>query len=75
MPKQPSARDAMPGGGKLTIETARPFDAVILNENVRAGVAGRDAIQKILEISPGVKAIVSSGYPRDSILIDFNPTR
>lgn len=37
-----------------------PFAAVILDINVPKGMGGKDAIEKLLEIDPHVKAIVSS---------------
>ena len=39
-----------------------PFDVVILDLTVPGGMGGMDAMQKLLEIDPGVKAIVSSGF-------------
>ena len=50
----------------------RPFDAVILDLTVRAGLGGREALQALLKIDPAVRAIVMSGTPmtpRSSILI------
>jgi PAS domain S-box-containing protein len=40
----------------------KPFDAVILDITVPGGMGGKETIKKLLEIDPGVKAIVSSGY-------------
>ena len=34
-------------------------------------MGGRETMQKLLEIEPGVRAIVSSGYSKDPILSDF----
>ena len=34
-------------------------------------MGGREAIQKLRELDPGVKAIVSSGYSGDPVLGDF----
>jgi len=56
---------------KKAKESAEPFDAVILDLTVPGGMGGKDAIQKLLEIDPGVKAIVSSGYSNDPIMSDF----
>ena len=52
-------------------ESAEPFDAVILDLTVPGGMGGKEAIQKLLEIDPKVKAIVSSGYSSDPIMSDF----
>jgi PAS domain S-box-containing protein len=43
----------------------KPFDIVILDLTVRGGMGGLETIQKLLEINPAVKAIVSSGYSDD----------
>ena len=43
----------------------KPFDIVILDLTVRGGMGGLETIQKLLEIDPAVKAIVSSGYSDD----------
>ena len=34
-------------------------------------MGGREALQKLKEIDPGLKAIVSSGYADDPIMKDF----
>jgi len=34
-------------------------------------MGGKEAIKKLLEINPKVKAIVSSGYSTDPIMADF----
>jgi CheY-like chemotaxis protein len=52
-------------------EAGRPFNAVILDLTIPGGMGGKDAIQKLLEIDPEVKAIVSSGYSTDPIMADF----
>ena len=52
-------------------ESGRAFDAVILDLTVPGGMGGKEAIKKLLEIDPEVKAIVSSGYATDPIMADF----
>ncbi|MFC1999644.1 PAS domain S-box protein [Chloroflexota bacterium] len=52
-------------------ESGQPFNAVILDLTVPGGMGGREAIKKLLEIDPDVKAIVSSGYSIDPIMSDF----
>lgn len=52
-------------------ESGRPFDAVILDLTVAGGMGGKDALRKLVNIDPNVKAIVSSGYSNDPILADF----
>lgn len=52
-------------------ETGRPFDAVILDLTVPGGMGGKEALEKLIEIDPDVKAIVSSGYSNDAAMSDF----
>jgi len=52
-------------------ESGQPFDAVILDLTVPGGMGGKEVIEKMLEIDPSVKAIVSSGYSTDPIMSDF----
>ncbi len=40
----------------------RPFDLVILDLTVRAGMGGKEAIRALLQVDPSVKAIATSGY-------------
>jgi CheY-like chemotaxis protein len=48
-----------------------PFDAVILDLSVPDGMGGKEAIQKLREYDPSVKAIVSSGYTNDPVVMDY----
>ncbi len=52
-------------------EEGRPFDAVILDLTVPGGMGGVETVERLLEIDPGVRAIVSSGYSRDPIMSDY----
>jgi CheY-like chemotaxis protein len=52
-------------------ESGREFDAVILDLTVPGGMGGKDAIQKIREIDPKVKAIVSSGYSENRVMSEY----
>lgn len=38
---------------------------------IPGAMGGKDAIELLLRIDPGVKAIVSSGYSNDPILADY----
>lgn len=49
----------------------RPFDAVIMDLTIPAGMGGREAVKKVLEIDPGARVIVSSGYSSDDIMSDY----
>lgn len=52
-------------------ETGQPFDAVILDLTVSGGMGGKEALKKLLEIDPEVKAIVSSGYSNDPVMAEY----
>lgn len=48
-----------------------PFSAVILDLTVPGGMGGKQAGKLILETSPDVALIVSSGYSDDPIMADY----
>jgi len=52
-------------------EAEKPYDAVILDLTIPGGMGGKEAINKLLEIDPEIKAIVSSGYSDDPVLANF----
>ncbi len=53
------------------MEAGSPFTAVILDLTIPGGMGGKEAIRKLLEIDPHVKAIVSSGYSSDPTMSRF----
>jgi two-component system cell cycle sensor histidine kinase/response regulator CckA len=53
------------------MQAGQPFDAVILDLTIPGGMGGKEAIKKLLEIDPGVKAIVSSGYADTSVMAEY----
>ena len=52
-------------------KAGQPFDAVILDLTIPGGMGGKEAIKKLLELDPDVKAIVSSGYATDPIMSEY----
>lgn len=56
---------------KKAKESGQSFDVVILDLIIPGGIGGEKAIKKILEIDPNAKAIITSGYSNDPILIDY----
>jgi PAS domain S-box-containing protein len=56
---------------KKSLEMNQPYDVVIMDLTIPGGMGGAEAIKKLLEIDPQVKAIVSSGYSNDPIMADF----
>jgi len=49
----------------------KAFDAVIMDLTIPGGMGGKEAIEKLTEIDPEIKAIVSSGYSNDPIMAHF----
>ena len=47
------------------------FDAVIMDLTIPGGMGGKEAVKKLREIDPEVKAIVSSGYSNDPVMSEF----
>jgi two-component system cell cycle sensor histidine kinase/response regulator CckA len=53
------------------LKSNRPFNAVIMDLTIPDGMGGKDAVIKLQEIDPGVKAIVSSGYSNDPVMANY----
>ena len=51
--------------------SGEPFDAVIMDLTVPGGMGGKEAINKLLELDPEAKAVVTSGYSNDPVLANF----
>ncbi|MEE8575345.1 MAG: response regulator [Thermodesulfobacteriota bacterium] len=45
--------------------------ALVLIDLTLPGISGEDTFKKLKEIDPEVKAIVSSGYTTDPVMLDF----
>ncbi|TAN44395.1 MAG: response regulator [Nitrospirae bacterium] len=54
------------------LSEGKAFDVVIMDLTVPGGMGGKEAIKKLLEINPDVKAIVSSGYSNDPIMSEHS---
>ncbi len=52
-------------------ESGKPFEAVILDLIVPEKMGGKETIEKLIEIDPAVKAIVSSGYSNDPVMANY----
>ena len=52
-------------------DAGHPFNAIIMDLTIPGGMGGKEAIKKLHEIDPKVKAIVSSGYSEDAAMSDF----
>ncbi len=53
------------------LKSGDPFDVVLLDLTVPGGMGGKETVQKLIEIDPNVKAVVSSGYSNDPIMANF----
>ena len=49
----------------------KPFNAVILDLTVPGGMGGREALRKLMDQDPEVRAIVSSGYSNDPVMANY----
>jgi PAS domain S-box-containing protein len=56
---------------RAALESGRPFDVAILDLTIRGGMGGIETLQKLVEIDPDVKAVVSSGYSDDAALSNY----
>lgn len=52
-------------------EEKTPFDIVILDLTVPGGLGGKETLEKLKEIAPSIKAIVTSGYANDPIMSNY----
>jgi two-component system cell cycle sensor histidine kinase/response regulator CckA len=56
---------------RKALESGDPFDAVIVDLKIIGGMGGEEAMKRFLEIDPAVKAIASSGYSDDPIIVNY----
>ena len=48
-----------------------PFDVVVMDLTIPNGMGGKEAIRRLKELDPQVKAIVSSGYSYDPVMAKY----
>ena len=67
-----SARDGREAVELYTraMERERPFDLVIMDLTVPGGMGGKEALERLLEIDPGIRAVATSGYSSDPVMAD-----
>jgi CheY-like chemotaxis protein len=56
---------------KKQLDSAKPFDAVILDLTIKGGMGGEEVLKELLKMNPDVKAIVASGYFNDPVMEEF----
>jgi PAS domain S-box-containing protein len=52
-------------------DQGQPFDVVVMDLTIPGGMGGKDAIRRLREIDPNVRALESSGYADDPVMADF----
>lgn len=57
---------------KSALECNSPFDLVIMDLTNPEGMGGKEAMRRLMEIDPSVKAIVSSGYSSDTTMANYS---
>jgi CheY-like chemotaxis protein len=56
---------------RAAMEAGKPFDVVILDLTVPEKMGGYDAFKAMREFDPAVKAIVSSGYSHEPVVLNY----
>ncbi|MFN2343393.1 MAG: ATP-binding protein [Desulfonatronovibrio sp.] len=56
---------------KRAREQGSPYDLVIVDLTIPGGMGGLEAIQRIHEVDPQVRAVVSSGYSQDPVMANY----
>ncbi len=56
---------------KGAMASGKRFDIVILDLTIRGGMGGAETLQRLMEIDPAVKAVVSSGYSDDALIAGY----
>lgn len=50
------------------LASGHPYDLLIMDLSIPGGMGGAAAMEKIRQLDPGVRAIVSSGYSDDPVM-------
>jgi len=53
-------------------ESGHPYDALVIDLTIPGAMGGREAITRLRELDPRVRAIVSSGYATDAVMTEFS---
>ena len=56
---------------KVELEKGKPYDVVFLDLIIENGLGGKETFERLKEMDPDVKAVVSSGYSDEDILSNF----
>jgi signal transduction histidine kinase/ActR/RegA family two-component response regulator len=56
---------------RKAMSSGQTFDMVLMDLTIPGGMGGKQAIKRLLELDPGAKAVVLSGYSNDPVLADY----
>jgi PAS domain S-box-containing protein len=56
---------------RRALAAGAPYEAVLLDLTIKAGMGGKETLQALLALDPHVKAVVSSGYADDPVMADY----
>ncbi len=56
---------------KQALSSGKPFNMAILDLTIPGGMGGKVTLEKLKDIDPHIKAIVSSGYSHDKVLSQY----
>jgi PAS domain S-box-containing protein len=56
---------------RRALGAGQPYDVVILDLTVPGGMGGKEAVQRLRDVNPDVKVIVSSGYSDDPVIAQY----
>lgn len=51
--------------------TVEPVDAIIMDLSIRRGMGGKETAQKLLELDPEAKLIITSGFSNDPVIENY----
>ncbi len=57
---------------KKAMHNGLSYAAVIMDLTIPGAMGGKEAIAKLLQVDPGTRAIVSSGYSNDPVMAEYN---
>lgn len=52
-------------------DSEAPFAAVIVDLNIPNGMGGKETVERLRRIDSNLKAVVSSGYPDDPVMMNY----
>ncbi len=53
------------------LKDQKPYDLVFMDLTIPGGMGGKETMEKLIALDPGVKAVVTSGYSSDPVMAHF----